>query len=752
MTMRSFAAVGLITLTVLLCRPTTLVRAEAPLPGKKFDYYLSPHGNDAWSGRLSEPNVTRTDGPFASLDKAKAAVRMARSKEPNAKIRVALRDGIYHLKNTVVFSMLDSAGKDGSTTYVSYPNEMPILSSGVPITGWKKLDSLPKSAPAAAKSHLWFADVPFKVTNVLSLYDGLKRLPRAQGRGFTPPHGWKDDAASRAPSDIFFFPTGIVENYADFRGAELLVMPTANYEMNILPISFVDRKQLLGITQFQASRPIGPMQFHSQTMWIENRIEDLDKPGEWVFDTENNRIILWPPADYPSNDIVAPSSTELVRIEGATDYAGPTDEPVRNVNFRGLTFAHAERLPRPGQDGWDLQHSWEHFDCPSALLRLRGAENCSIDGCRFIASGGAGVRMDLYCQHNRVANCELAHLGGVGILLAGYGPGTKDVNRENQVSNNWVHHIGELYWSSPGIFAWQSGRNEIANNLIHNTPYTGIVISGRIAWTPVGTSGSVRTMRWHEIKLHDPPWNWAAREPYLHGRLNRVERNEIYDVMERLGDGNAIYVSGTGRGNLVRENYMHDGDSDHVAGVIRCDDDQEETIIEKNVIYNARSMHQAIIVKGKNDICNNFLVNLMPSHLKIDPKWQLHGYVGLEVNPVTGARIQHNIVYASDPSYTPFIQNRTYGRGEEPRLRDCNADYNLYFSPRDPGWARPHLDAERKFGIELHSASADPLFVDVEHGDLRLKKESPALKLGVEPIELEKIGLRPNHPFHPPGR
>ena len=326
-----------------------------------------------------------------------------------------------------------------------------------------------------------------------------------------------------------------------------------------------------------------------------------------------------------------------------------------------------------------------------------------MEGCRFVASGGAGVRMDLHCQHNRVADCELAHLGGVGVLLAGYGPGTKDVNRENQVVNNWIHHIGELNWSSPAIFAWQSGRNEIANNLIHNTPYSGIVVSGRIGWTRKAISTSVRTIRWNEITLQNPPWTWAVREPYLHGRLNRVERNEIYDVMERLGDGNAIYVSGTGKGNLIKENFMHDGDSDHMAGVIRCDDDQEETIIEKNVIYNARSMHQAIIVKGKNDICNNFLVNLTPSHLKIDPKWQLHGYIGLEVNPVTGAKIQHNIIYASDPSYTPYIQNRTYGRGAEPRLRDCDADYNLYFCPRDPGWAKPHLDAERKFGIEMHS-------------------------------------------------
>ena len=173
------------------------------------------------------------------------------------------------------------------------------------------------------------------------------------------------------------FPKGIVDAYADFRGAELLVMPTANYEMNILPIAFVDRKRLLGVTQSMASRPIGPMQFHSETMWIENRLEDLDEPGEWVFDAENRRIILWPTSGTPSDEIVAPLLDRIGSNRRSTSITpAPRDEPVRNLNFRGLTFAHAERLPRPGQDGWDLQHCWEHFDCPSALLRLRGAENC----------------------------------------------------------------------------------------------------------------------------------------------------------------------------------------------------------------------------------------------------------------------------------------------------------------------------------------------------------------------------------------
>ncbi len=741
----SKALVGLL-VTVLA---GTIAADENPIaPAVKWDLFISPGGNDAWSGRLAEPNADRTDGPYATLERARQAVQEMRVTEPTKSIQVALRAGTYRLDKTLVFSLLDSAGEVGTTTFAAYPGESAILSSGVPLGKWTKLERHSPSVAASAVEHLWVTDVPACLGEVLTLYDGLNRLPRAQGRGFTPPHGWPDDGAGRGPCDVFYFPQGVVERYPDFVGADLLVMPTANYEMNILPIAYVDKAKRLGVTRLLASRPIGPMKFHRETMWIENRLEDLDQPGEWVFDSKNRKIYLWPLGERPSHNIVAPRLTELVRVEGEIDYAAPHDSPTRNLVFRGLTFAHAERLPRQGQDGWDLQHSWEQFDRPSGMLRFRGAEGCRVEACRFVAGGGAGVRMDLHCQRNIVRDCEFAHLGGVGILLAGYGPGTKDVNVDNSVVNNWVHHIGELYWASPAIFVWQSGRNLIANNLVQHTPYTGIVVSGRIAWTRTGTSGSVRTVRWNEIhNQHSKPWTWEEREPYLHGRLNRVERNEISSVMERLGDGNGIYVSGTGRGNVIQQNLIHDIDSDHLVQAIRCDDDQEETIIEKNIIFNVRCMHQGITIKGKNDIINNFIVDLVPSRLTIKPASQLRGYIGLEVNSVAGSKIERNIIYSPDPGYAPVIQNRTYGQGDEPRLRDCDADFNLYYCPQYQDWAVSHLNEERQYGVELHSLTADPMFVDVERGDLRLRKESPAHALGIEPIDLESIGLLPNNPY-----
>ena len=46
--------------------------------------------------------------------------------------------------------------------------------------------------------------------------------------------------------------------------------------------------------------------------------------------------------------------------------------------------------------------------------------------------------------------------------------------------------------------------------------------------------------------------------PFLHTRNNLIENNEVERVLQKLGDGAAINVTGAGEGNLIRHNYVHD--------------------------------------------------------------------------------------------------------------------------------------------------------------------------------------------------
>ena len=100
----------------------------------------------------------------------------------------------------------------------------------------------------------------------------------------------------------------------------------------------------------------------------------------------------------------------------------------------------------------------------------------------------------------------------------------------------------------------------------------------------------------------------------------------------------------------------------------------------------------------------------------------------------------------------------------------AQSDYNLFFKAgadnpviakvvplsdshhtmygREEGVKRvPLSDWHKMYGrdedvYDIHSIVADPLFVDAANGDFRLKPESPAFKLGFQPIDVKIIGLR----------
>ena len=521
MHMLNVASRGLVVLLAILAVSDPVPCAEGGRAhmsdARKADFYVATNGNDGWSGKLSNPNEARTEGPFATLSRARDAVRQIMASGARRDITVLVRGGTYRLEQTVVFSISDAAAAGHTITYGAYPGESPVFSSGVPIRGWKKLDAAPEGLPDSARGNVWVADVSALRAlreeaakkeladgswRFFTLYDGERRLPRARSKGFSPTKPTNSKQRRGPDQSILHFPKGAVRNWPGLRDAELVIVPCSFWVMNILPIASVDEEACVAQMTVPATYSLTKNGMTDRgNVWVENVADFLDSPGEWVLNTSKELLYLWPEGERPSDGIVAPVLTELIRVEGNIDYDGPRDTPVRGLAFRGLTFTHGDRFPWHGNTGWGLQHDWERFDSPTALLRLRAAEDCVIEDCHFVNSGHTAVRLDLHCQNNRIAGNHIEHIGGVGILLAGYGPGTKDVNKRNEVVNNYVHHVGELYWGSVGIFAWQSGENRIAHNHIHHAPYTGLVVSGRISWDARGIGECSRTVRWAELPV-----------------------------------------------------------------------------------------------------------------------------------------------------------------------------------------------------------------------------------------------------------
>ncbi|MBT3376287.1 MAG: hypothetical protein HN742_19200 [Lentisphaerae bacterium] len=566
-----------------------------------------------------------------------------------------------------------------------------------------------------------------------TVFAGSDRLPRARSRGFRQTNrvgGWHDGSHR----DLHF-PPGAFRDGQSVRDTEVVVIPRAQWVQNVLPVTSVNEETRVAELAYPASYALAYCGAgHGSTVWVENRLDDLDSPGEWALDSAAGRLYLWPRGNRPQ-DIRVPLLTEMLRIEGQINPMGPTDTPARGLHFEGITFSHAERYSWHGRSGWGLQHDWEAFDAASAMVRLRGAEECVFTACRFIDSGSTGLRLDLHAQQNVVRGCVFAHLGGVGLLLAGYGPGAKDVNKRNEFTDNYIHHIGETYWASPGIFVWQSGENRIAHNTIRHTPYTAIVVSARagLSREPSPRECSA-TIRDHEIE-DSQRGNWEAREPLLHGRMNVIEYNDISQVMQRLGDGNGIYISGTGKENRVQFNYVHDCPSPHMAEGIRCDDDQYDTIIHGNVIWGMGGHATGITIKGRNTITNNIIgAPIVPRTAR--------GFISLELGTMEGSVIERNVLLATRRNHHFVFQRRLYGSGETPRMRDAQADRNLYWCREAPARANAFLESERAHGIEKTSRVADPELRDPLSGDFRFKSSSAALAMGIEPVDVASCGLR----------
>ena len=114
-------------LTALLLAPLAALNAAGASSVASADYYVAADGDDSNPGTILQP--------FATIEKARLAVRARIASGMTNDLTVMLRGGTYYISKTLAFTAADSGVGGHRVVYRNYPDEVPVIDGGVPITG-----------------------------------------------------------------------------------------------------------------------------------------------------------------------------------------------------------------------------------------------------------------------------------------------------------------------------------------------------------------------------------------------------------------------------------------------------------------------------------------------------------------------------------------------------------------------------------------------------------------------------------------
>jgi hypothetical protein len=506
------------------------------------DFYVAPDGKDANPGTAA--------APFATVAKARDAVRRNVAAGLTKDILVQIRGGTYHQTETLTFGPQDSGTEKYSITYAAAPGETVVLSGGRSIAGWKKGDG-----------QTWTTEIPEVKAGkwqFRQLFVGGKRAVRARTPNIDDQAPWWHIRTSTITNDVFpsedvpitVSVTGPIKAYRNLRDVELVFIANNNGSRKFL--GTVDEKA-------QTLTLPGPHHWNPKvfgTEWIynipcqglacylENAPEMLDQPGEWYLDRQTGVLTYWPRAgeDLTRDEVVVPVVPKtLLAVRGTPE------RRVVNLHFRGLEVQHVEWfVPSWGYLGLAVctrthgagpTPGWEFVD---AAVEYEHAQTCSFAGGRIAHVGSIGLCLrrgtaGIVVEGNEIGDTGAGGIGAGYMENAAYGylhapPPAPNEATGYRIANNHIHHCGTDDYAAAGVLLGESKDCVVAHNLIHDTAYFGI-----------GFAGS-----------QDPKSQFA--------RNNVIEYNHVFHAMKVTADGAGMYVTFTQHepGSLIRGNLIHD--------------------------------------------------------------------------------------------------------------------------------------------------------------------------------------------------
>ncbi|HTE25700.1 right-handed parallel beta-helix repeat-containing protein [Flavitalea sp.] len=687
--------------------------------------FISPSGNDKGRGTI--------DKPFATLEKARNAVRKIVQKEKNISITVYLRAGNYSLKNSVVFDSLDAGSKEHPVIYSAYNDEPVFISGGIsipvkyakPVTNKAVLERFPS---AAANRIL---EVDLKKA-------GITNFGTMTPHGFARPYqpapmelfcNKKAMRLSRYPNDTLIpigkvLDKGSIPRDGDFshRGGKFQFSTDQpnrwtkakdiwisgffryGYADDAVQIADLDLKNKV-ITTKQETMYGFASGANFQRWFAYNLMEEIDLPGEYYIDRAAAVLYFYPLQE------------DLKTIE-----LSMMEEPL--IQLKNASFIQFTKL---------------NFECSRGMgvYIEKGKEN-KIDHCLFRNLGilgvciGKGIEPFTELTHEGDGQPASGRLGSLSNHLYKNTTYDREAGTGHIVSNCEIYNTGAGGVSLGGgnRLTLERGNNQVVNCRIHD--FTRLDRSYKSGVNIDGVGNHIRNS-----EIYNCPGSAIA----LHGNDHVIEYNSIHHAVTDGDDMGSIYYGRdpSEQGNKVQYNFFHHIGNDHgLIVAVYHDDGACGMTVTGNIFYLAGSRN-ILVGGGSDNVYRNNIFIEAPMAFHLDNRLMGWAKSSLDKKGIFQKRLEA-VNYKQAPYLTAYPKLSNYFE-DNPALPKRNFIENNVFINVDlvhngsAGWSY--------FGRN-YIADGDPGFENYKEMNFQLKPSSKIFKIlpDFKATTFSKIGVQ----------